>query len=241
MKKWIIISPYELQKYGRFVNVLKIFYRGYSFPLYLLVLTFFVRLHFSNHLIFLFLEDCEHHAVQMVPTFIVVHAQVRAHSLDHNEQVSYSPVDVRSVGVGIGAKHVWTVIEKVPNMAVWAEHLRKLAPLILNLTLFDRIKLLLLLLFSFLTGEHFLHLCPPSALGEILLDSCCDSLCLQPLAILGETLEQDEVLNIFEYLPIDASECGCTCQPRIPTVLVIVVVILPDPGPLNKQTNEAHS
>lgn len=68
---------------------------------------------------------------------------------------------------------------------------------------------------------------------EMTLNALRDSLDVEHLSSLasGESLQKDEVLDVLQHLDIDASEGTRTCKPDVFSILVVLVIVLPDPSP----------
>ena len=52
------------------------------------------------------------------------------------------------------------------------------------------------------------------------------------LVILVESLKQQEIFNVLQHLVIDATQGRGSCEPESFAVIIILVVVLPDPGSL---------
>ena len=116
----------------------------------LLLKHLFVGLHLRPDLIFSFLEYSEGHVVEMSPSLVIVHAQMRSHTLDYGQESLHATIDVRGVGVGSGAENMGhfrflVLFDKVPNFLVRAEWCNELALLVLDLAVFKWINLIFLL------------------------------------------------------------------------------------------------
>ena len=195
-----------------------------------------VRLHLSPDLIFSLLENGEDHVVQMVPSLVIVHTQVRSHSLNYGEEGLHAAIDVGGVGVGGGTQDMGhfgflVFLHKVPNLLVRAEWCDELALLILDLAILEWVNLIFLF-FRLLSRGFKFHRLPRAFLSEVSVDAALDGLYLQGLSIVCEALKHDEVLNILKHHRIDAAKGLSSGQPRLFVVFIIAVVVLPDPGPL---------
>ena len=53
-------------------------------------------------------------------------------------------------------------------------------------------------------------------------------------AVLGKALEDDEVLDVLQHLVIHSTKGSRALEPNLLFLLVVLVVILPDPSPLQQ-------
>ena len=67
-------------------------------------------------------------------------------------------------------------------------------------------------------------------LDEIFLDSLGDGFNVEMLAADVESLENDEVFDILENLLVDASKTLSTREPRSFSFLIVLEIVLPNPG-----------
>ena len=109
----------------------------------------FVGFHPTPHFILPLLEDGESHVVQVTPSLVIVHAQMRSHTFDYGQESLHTAIDVGGVGVGGGAENVrhfrfLVLFDEVPNLLVRAKGSDELAPLVLNLAILEWINLIFL-------------------------------------------------------------------------------------------------
>ena len=145
----------------------------------------------------------------MIPSLVIVHAQMRSHTLDYGQESLHATIDVRGVGVGSCAENMGhfrflVLFDKVPNLLVRAEWCNELALLVLNLAVFKWINLIFFL-FGLLSRGFKLHRMPCSLLFKISIDARLDCFYLQGLSVVCKTSEQDVVLDILKHLRIDAT------------------------------------
>lgn len=207
---------------------------------------FFVFLHLCLNLSLRVVEDLLGLPHQVGPKRLSVHSQVLAHTLDQLHKFCYTSVHVGQVGVGGGAQNMrhlrgLVVLDEVPSFLVRSILVDELAFLVLLDAEFNRV-LDLLLFVALLIAHLNFHLCALALLKEMVLDALCDGFNVEHLSRLArcESLKQDEVLDILQHLHIDASKGTSACKPDILSILVVLVVVLPDPGPLLKQINTQY-
>lgn len=177
-------------------------------------------------------EDTHSLLVQEIPRVWIAHAHVRSHALDHDKEISHASINVGKVGVGLGSEHVghlrlFVFFDKVPNLFVGAQWHSEIAFLVLLFASLERINDD----FVFVSGTCQLHLFTGPLLIEILLNRVGDLTSGHLCPLIVETLEKNEVLNVLQDLAIDASEGCSTRQPEVFPVLIVFVVVLPDPSP----------
>ena len=161
--------------------------------------------------------------------------QVCSYALDHIHQVSDASINICCSWISVGAQHVRNlrfliVFDKVPNLLMWSKRSDELALLVLNDTKLKRIIRLFFLNLLARCGQFHSRSLP--LLQQVFLNPHCDGLHLQLLSIASEALDHDCVLNVLQYLVVDSSQ---GCGPRIPKIfflLLILIVVLPDPSPL---------
>ena len=121
------------------------------------------------------------------------------------------------------------ILDEVPNFLVRSQRSDKLAFLVFLFAHFQRI--VLLLLFDLLASASHLHRLSLSLLEKVVFDTHAYSFNLKnSLALRSESLEKNEILNVVKNLNVDASESSSTSEPEVFSVLVLLVVVLPDPG-----------
>ena len=109
----------------------------------------------------------------------------------------------------------------------------KVSLFVFNLTDFKRIVTFVLLLGGSLLvrlGLIKLHSGSLTLLLEVLLDALVDPLDIKHGAASLEGLQHDVVLNVFEHLVINPAKSSSSSEPNVFSVLIVLVVVLPDPG-----------
>ena len=125
------------------------------------------------------------------------------------------------------------LLHEVPNFFMRAVLDGKVSLFVFNLTDFKRIVTFVLLLGGSLLvrlGLIKLHSGSLTLLLEVLLDALVDPLDIKHGAASLEGLQHDVVLNVFEHLVINPAKSSSTSEPNIFSVLIVLVVVLPDPG-----------
>ena len=125
------------------------------------------------------------------------------------------------------------LLHKIPNFLVRAVLDGKASLFIFNLTVLKGIVTFVFLLSGSLLvrlGLIKLHSDSLALLLEVLLDALVDSLDIEHSAASFEGLEHDMVLDVFEHLVINPAKSSGTSEPNVFSVLIVLVVVLPDPS-----------